>query len=395
MNEEYDAVIVGGGPGGSTAARFAAESGARVLMLEKRQEIGSPVRCAEGVSRAWMREVGLELNEKSVAARVKGAKIVSPSGHDFYVDEEMAGSEVGLVLERGVFDKNLAAQAARAGADIMVKTAATGLIMEDGSVSGVKAVSHGEPLDIKTNCVVGADGFESQVGRWAGIDTTLKPTDITSCVQYRLADIEIESDYCEFTVGSAAPGGYVWIFPKGDDVANIGLGVQLSRLNGPGEVKAYLDKYIEEDDRLNKGQPLDAVAGAVSVSPPLEQTTADGLMLVGDAARIIDPITGGGIAHACLSGMYAGQVIGEALEAGDFSGEMLSKYDDMWRDRLEEKLWRNWMAKEKLVTLSDGTFDEIVQTLSEVGLDKMSTYNILRVIKKKYPELVKEFEELI
>ncbi|MFP4170089.1 MAG: NAD(P)/FAD-dependent oxidoreductase [Methanomassiliicoccales archaeon] len=395
MNLDYDVVVVGAGPGGSLAARHAALSGASVLMIEKRQEIGSPLRCAEGISREWLQEAGIRTDDRWVSNSVSGAKLVSPCGNQFYVDEKMAGNEVGVVLERHLFDKAMAADAARAGAEIMLKTPAVDLIKENGEVKGVRAMSNGEPLKITARCVVGADGFESQVGRWAGLDTSLKQSDITSCFQYRLTNIETESDYTEFFVGSAAPGGYVWIFPKDECTANVGLGIQLSKLREPGEVRRYLDRFIASNDRLKDGQPLEAVGGAVSVSPPLDRTTTDGLMLVGDAARMIDSITGGGIAHACLSGMYAGRVAGEALEADDFSQEFLQRYEELWRDRLEDKLWRNWMAKEKLVTVTDEQFDGVISTLSEVGLEKISVYNILKVVKERHPDLVEDFQEFI
>ncbi|MDD1767879.1 MAG: NAD(P)/FAD-dependent oxidoreductase [Methanomassiliicoccales archaeon] len=395
MKHEYDVVVVGAGPAGSMTAKHAAQNGAKVLMIEKRQEIGSPVRCGEGISRGSLNEVGITPDKKWIATEVDGAIIVSPNGHQFVINEKQAGNEVGMVLERDMFDKALAAEAAKAGAEILLKTSALGLIKEENTVKGVKAISYGKAIDIRAGCVVGADGYESQVGRWAGIDTILKPADITSCFQYRLTNIKHNYRYCEFIIGSAAPGGYVWIFPKDDHTANVGIGVLLSRLKKPGEVKGYLDRFIQKDERLRNGQPLDSVSGAVSVSPPIERTIADGLLLVGDAARVIDPITGGGIANGCVTGVCAGKVLGKAARDGDFSSAILEEYERLWRDKLENKLWRNWMAKEKLITLSDKTLDDLVQTLSESGIDKLSVHNILKVIRDRHPELVKEFENLI
>ena len=122
---------------------------------------------------------------------------------------------------------------------------------------------------------------------------------------------------------------------------------------------------------------------------------ASGLLLVGDAARVIDPITGGGIANGTLQGKIAGEVLRECTEARDFSETALLKYERQWRDEMENKLWRNWMAKEKLITLDDKTLDSVVQTLSECELPSMSVYALLAALKQKLPELVKEFEELI
>jgi digeranylgeranylglycerophospholipid reductase len=392
---DYDVVVVGAGPAGTSTARWAARNGARVLVVEKRQEIGSPVRCGEGISRSWLDSVDLTLDSRSVACEVKGAKIVSPNGTPFYLSETMAGNEVGLVLDRVFFDKLLAKNAAKAGADIMLKTSALGLIMEGGKVVGVKVRSFGETEEIRCGCVVGADGFESQVGRWAGLDTALVPKDVTTCLQYRLTNIEQEHEYCQFYLGSVAPGGYVWVFPKDEDTANVGLGVQLSRLKEPGEVKGYLDRFIESQPGLKRGSPLDIVSGAVSVCAPIERTVADGVLLVGDSARQIDPITGGGISNSCRAGRVAGEVLAKATEKGDFSAKFLQAYEEGWRDLLEDHLYRNWMAKEKLVTLSDETFDNVIETLNDVGVESMSTLAILKAVEKRHPDLVKEFQQLL
>jgi digeranylgeranylglycerophospholipid reductase len=395
MKVDYDVIVVGAGPAGSVTAWHAAKNGARVLLLEKKQEIGAPLRCAEGVSKKGLDNCGIKVDRKWVSAEMAGAKIVSPGGNVFRLNEKSAGNEVGFVLERHLFDKAMAIEAAKAGAEIKLKASVTGLMTEGSKITGVHLVENGEHKHVTAHCIVGADGYESQVGRWGGIDTTLKPGDITTCYQYRLANIDIEPDYCEFIIGSMAPGGYVWIFPKGEGIANVGIGVLLNKLKHPGEVKMYMDKFIAKDPRLNKGQAVEAIAGAVSVCAPLDKVTRDNMLLVGDAARIIDPITGGGIINGCQSGMFAGQVLGKCAQAGDFSDAALQPYEKLWRDAMENRLWRNWMAKEKFLTLSDKTLDSIVETLNESDIDKVTVYSLLKAIKEKHPEVVKEFEDLI
>ena len=392
---DYDVVVVGAGPAGSMTAKWAAKGGARVLMIEKRQEIGSPVRCGEGISRSWLDSVGIKLDPKSVAREVKGAKIVAPNGTPFYLSEKMAGNEVGIVLDRVFFDKLLAHDAAKAGADLVLKTSAVKLLKSGNKVTGVKVKSFGETKDIKCGCVVGADGYESQVGRWAGINTNLAPRDITTCFQYRLTNIDYDPDYCEFVLGSKAPGGYIWIFPKNEDTANVGIGMQLTKLKDPADVKKHLDRFVLGDPRLKKGRPLELVSGAVSICAPIDRTVGDGVLLVGDAARQIDPITGGGISNSCKAGKVAGEVLAKAAKEKNFTAQSLQRYEKGWRSLLENNLYRNWMAKEKLVTLTDDAFNKIISTLNDVGVEKMSTLAILKAIETKHPELVKEFQEFL
>jgi len=392
---KYDVVVVGAGPGGSMTAWKAAEGGCKVLMLEKRQEIGSPVRCGEGMAKVWLNELGLKPMSSWIAHEVEGARIFAPDGSCLTVNEKLAGNECGYVINRDDFDQYLAFEAARHGADVMVKTMATSIMKEGDKVVGVKAKSGLEDLEIQAKIVIGADGFESQIGRWAGIDTNLKMRDLNSCFEYFMVDIECDSRYNDFYLGSAAPGGYIWVFPKGKDCANVGIGVNRSKMKKGGEPLLYLDKWISAHPGIDKGKRVEKIAGAISCNMPIDKTVDNGIMLVGDAARQIDPLTGGGIATACIAGQIAGRVCAEAVKANDFSAKFLIRYDKEWRARFENKLIRNYVAKEKLIDLSDEIFNKAVKALSETSLEKITTFEILKALERKYPELVKELEDLL
>jgi len=395
MDTEYDVLVVGAGPGGSTAARFAAEGGAKTLMIEKRQEIGTHVRCGEGIAKGLLDQAQIPIDRSWIAGEMDGARVYSPAGHTFEVDESKAGAEVGFVVERDLFDRKLAELAGMAGADIEVKTSATGFIKEDGKIVGMTIIRKGEPVEVRAKIIIGADGFESQVGRWADIDTSLSTNDIMTCVQYRLTNIECDPKYTEFYAGSAAPGGYIWIFPKSATTANVGIGIGGDRVKNPGDPKKYLDDWIAKNPKLKNGKQLDMISGGCSVCAPLDSVVTDNVMLVGDAARMIDPMTGGGIAHACLAGRFAGMVAAEGIKIQDYSKEFFQKYEKLWRAEIEEKLFLNWMAKEKCVTLPDETFDKLIKLLDMVGMENISVFNILNAIKEHHPELVEEFQDLI
>ena len=272
----YDVVVVGAGPGGSMAAKTAAELGLDVLIVEKRQEIGCPVRCAEGVSKNPLREM-VDIKKKWIAAEVIGAKIYAPDGTEIVLAEEKAGNEVGYVLERKIFDRYLAKLAAKAGADIMVKTSAIGIERAENGKVKVRMKRLGEDFEVETKIVIGADGIESRVGKWAGIDTTLRLDEVDSCVQYLMAGIDFESEYCHFWLGtSIAPGGYVWLFPKGDKVANVGIGVLPSMAKMSS--KEYLDLFVKS--RFESYEIIEVVAGGVPVKGPIDTAVADNVCLL-------------------------------------------------------------------------------------------------------------------
>lgn len=387
-----DVIVVGAGPGGSMAAKTAAIAGLDVVMLEKRQEIGDPVRCAEGVSKRSLYKM-VKPEPEWIAAEVKGAVIYSPDKSSIVMSEDRSGSEVGYVLERKVFDRGLAMQAARAGARVLVKTRATGLLMNDGVPYGVQAMQVGEPLRIEAPIIIGADGVESKVGRWAGIDTTLSLSDVESCAQFLVSDPGIDEDYTNFYLGnSVAPSGYAWSFPKGEKLANIGLGIQGSR-SRPGEAIRMLREFMKK--HFPNGKIVEMVVGGDPCSGPIESTTSDGVMLVGDAARQTDPLTGGGILNAMEAGIIAGEVAAKAIAAGNTRKEGLKEYEDRWREDLGRRLARSLEFKEFFVKLTDKDLNMLIGSLAKEDISKMDLQGLLRVLFRLNPKLLWELRHLI
>ena len=394
MDREVDVLVVGAGPTGSTAAKYAALGGAEVLLIEKRSEIGTPVRCGEGVAKRWLEEIGLAPSREFICHEVDGARVIAPDGTTLVLDETRAGNECGYVLERDLFDRFLAREAAKAGADIMIKTSAVDLLRRDGRVVGARCEHMGDTFDVHADVVIGADGFESQVGRWAGLETHLRTRDIDACLQYTLVGVDGDPRLNDFYLGSCAPGGYAWVFWKEADVANVGIGVNLSKIRDRADAKRYLDALIERTPSLARGEIVEEVAGAVSVSLPLERTVAPGVMLAGDAARLIDPLTGGGILNGCLSGKYAGEIASEASKL-DSTEDLFQAYERRWRTRMEEELARHYLIKERLIRVDDETINKVIRAVSEIGVQRISTQSVLDAIRNRYPEVLQAFDGLL
>lgn len=388
MKDMYDVLIIGAGPAGSIAAKTAAEKGLDVLLIEKRQEIGDPVRCAEGVNKEYLKK-HVEIDKRWICADLKGSLIFSPDGTKIEMAEEISGGEVGYVLERKIFDRALAEQAAAAGAEVRVKTRATGLIIEDEFVKGARLMHLGKEYEVRAKIVIGADGVESKVGRWAGIDTALKPVDIETCAQYLIADKGVNQEYCEFYIGSEiAPGGYVWVFPKGEGKANVGIGILGSKM---GKFKPrpvdYLNEFLQK--RFPDARIVEMVFGGVPVSGSIEKTSVNGLMLVGDAARQSDPITGGGILNAMDAGKLAGEAAYEAISAGDVSLEKLEEvYEKRWRATLGHDIDMSLLVKNCFINLTDADLDSLAHSLKDVKFERMSLLDLLQALFKANKKLL-------
>ena len=383
MRDGYDVVVVGGGPAGSMAASYAAESGVSVLLLEKDREIGTPVRCAEGVSEAGLQQL-VDVKDYWIAQVIKGARLIAPDGT---VVESNTG-ERGFVLHRKLFDYDLAVAASEAGAAVVTKAYVHGLLMEDGRVTGVRVAHMGEMYSIRSSVVIGADGVESRVGRWAGMDTRTVPEDMETCVQMTLANIDIDPEFIEVYFGhDVAPGGYAWIFPKGGKTANVGLGIS-GLYSGDRKPLAYLQAFVEQ--KFPRASVLTIVAGGVPVMPTLKEVVKDGLMLVGDAAHQANPISGAGIINAMTAGRIAGRVAAEAVRAGDVSTKGLSAYPKEWHRAEGKNNERFYKIKQVVDHFSDEDLNRTARLLLSVPQEERTVLQIFKKALFEHPKLIVE-----
>lgn len=395
MKESYDVVVVGAGPAGSMAGYAATRGGASVLMLDRRRELGVPVQCGEALTEDVLKEYKIKPDPAWAVNTTNTVKIVSPSGIAVRISERKVTGKVGYILNRKVFDKYLAMMAAGAGADVRVGTFVDGLTLEGGKIRGVRGQGPDGRLEVEAKVVIGADGVGSRVARWAGLNTTIKLDDVESGIQFQMVGVEFESPrQMEFYLGSKiAPGGYAWVFPKGEDMANVGLGVLGSRTQRtPVE---YLRDFIARMPSLSKGKVVEINGGGVPVGGPLKKTVKDNFLLVGDAARQVNALTGGGIDYAMRAGYIAGEVAAKAASDGDTSEKRLKEYERRWREQMGKRLDRYSKAKNVLLSLSDDELDQLGETLRNVKFDKISLMDMLKTIIRSHPKLLFKLRGLI
>ncbi len=388
IKDSYDVIVVGGGPGGSSAAKNLAKLGHSVLMLEKRQEIGSPKRCAEGLSMASVDVVGKGMPKRCIAKGINGAIVYAPDGNSVTVDY---GKRGGYVIERKVFDKWLAYEASRAGAKVMAMTEVTDILKDGGYVTGVKASICGEEeIEIKAKVVVAADGVESTVSRKAGLETVNKLVNVDSGFQYEMSNLNLEDDekIIIYVGNEIAPRGYIWIFPKGHDVANVGIGISMAEKSA----KFYLDNFIADNPEIfGSASIIEVNSGGIPVGGFLENMVLDGFLVVGDAAHQVNPIHGGGLKEATIAGEIASKVISGCLKKGDVSKEALSDYNQIWWEERGKKLKKVEKLRHVMEKLSDGNLNMLAKALSGDALVEMTRGNKLVTLAKilmKNPRLI-------
>ncbi|MCX8200363.1 MAG: NAD(P)/FAD-dependent oxidoreductase, partial [Candidatus Micrarchaeota archaeon] len=404
MKNEYDIIVVGAGPAGSIAAREAAKKGASVLVLDRRKELGAPVRCGEGLGAKYPEKFGIKLSPAAISAYINGARVVAPNLKD---DIIIKTSETkGYVLDRKVFDKDLAKDAARAGASVFSKAEVYDLIQEDGKVKGVRVYFDGSKREVRSKIVIAADGAESVIARLAGMKdavSTLYDTDYG--MEYEMANVKLEengrdySDLIELFFGREwAPRGYTWIFPKGKDVANIGVGI--GGLEAPNAIH-YLHKFIADPrmkHRLGNASIVATKGGAIPVCQPIKEFTKDGLMVAGTAAHQVDPIHGGGIGLAMNAGRLAGLVAAECALENKADKASLDRYKAMWYEEEWGKFGKRLTLRKVLEKMNDDDFNSILSTINDEDIDLVLRGNFAPVVQKvlaKRPQLLKVLTVLI
>ncbi|HEV8399695.1 MAG TPA: NAD(P)/FAD-dependent oxidoreductase [Gemmatimonadales bacterium] len=381
---DIDVLVIGGGPAGAVAALKAKEAAPEleVALLERDRAVGSPVRCAEGVGDAGLREFAMPEGADWAARKITRVIFLAPDDTEVKVAER----DVGWVLDRTRFDAHLANQAAAAGAEVLVGTEATGMTRAADGRWHVRVKQRGGEEIYRARVVIGADGVEAMVGRWAGLDTRVPARDMESCAQYVLEGIDCNPDAIYLQFGDRiAPGGYAWIFPRGVGVANVGLGLVALKTDGRN-ARAYLDEWVAR--RYPTATRTGFTVGGVIVHTTIKRTYAGGVMIAGDAAHMINPLSGGGIVNAMKAGRLAGCTAAAAIREGDTSEKRLASYHKAWMDLLGDDHLKYYRIKQALEDLDDSFFNGLARTVNAIPEPKRSLGRIFAHALVKHPQLI-------
>ena len=381
---DVDVLVVGAGPAGAVAAWQAklAAPELDVVLLERDRAVGAPVRCAEGVGDAGLREFANPDGADWVSRRITDVIFQAPDDTEVV----MANSGIGWILDRTRFDAFLAAQAAAEGAAVLVGAEATAMCRNGDDRWHVRVKQRGVEEVYRARIVVGADGVETMVGRWAGLDTRVPARDMESCAQYVLQGIDFNPDaiYLQFS-DAIAPGGYAWIFPKGVGVANVGLGLVALKTDGRN-ARQYLDAWIAR--RFPNGARTGYTVGGVIVHTTIKQTYTHGVLVAGDAAHMINPLSGGGINNAMKAGRLAGRTAAAAIRERDTSARRLSAYHQAWMDLLGEDHLKYYRIKQALEHMDDTFLNSLARTVNNIAPNKRTLGRVFAHALIKHPQLI-------
>lgn len=333
---EREVIVAGAGPAGATTAMSLARKGHDVLLLDRKSFPRDKV-CGDAIPASALEKLYLlGMQEKIEAAGfyyIDRIRLVSPKGFTMDADLQDASrwNLKSAIVPRMEFDVLLQEHAVDCGAEYcqgQVKEA----IVENGQVVGVRARLNGKTQELRSKVVIGADGVTSTVARTVRPD---KHVDGHRAVALRayIEDLELLPHQVEFYLYDEVLPGYAWIFPLGDNNANIGLGMRLDKFREGGyNLNKMLDDLLEMPEIkkrvMNGGQLRDVATWQLNFGSQQNiQRAYAGALLVGDAAGLINPLTGGGISNAISSGWLAADTVHAAFLKNDFSQEALQPYD--------------------------------------------------------------------
>ena len=366
MVDRFDCIVVGAGPAGCLTAKTLAENGVEVLLLEKHPKIGVPLSCAEAISFSGL-DGFVKPDPAWISTRIHHALLVSPSHQKLLIHHP----DAGFVLDRKVFENKMADEASSLGACVKMNSCAVGLLngKPDGFY-GVKVLENGKKKEYKAKVIVGADGVESWVARWAGMDSSLPLGKIESCAQYLIGDVEVESDRLEFYLGqTVAPGGYAWVFPKSPNAANVGLAVTPDRTSK--KAKEFLDQFAQK--RFSHFKILESHMGGAPCFDRKMSLVKKNVLLVGDAGRLVDSLSGAGISNALRSGKIAGEVISQFIKDKKSSPAMLRRYEEQLLKEKGAELRFYSYCRAIFLKMTDEDMDDVVSFLRNYFGDRTIT----------------------
>lgn len=341
---EREIVVVGAGPSGSATAIALRQAGHDVLLID-RQEFPRDKACGDGIPAGAIEILfSLGMEERIREADfypVNRLLLSSPRG--YVLEADLKKGKTGAdsyIVPRMEFDALIQQHAVESGAEFL-QARAKGPIVEEGRVTGVRARINGSEQEIRAKVVVGADGVTSVIARALRPDTHEDKHRAVALRTY-ITDIEELPHEVEFYLYKGILPGYAWIFPLGEGRANLGLGMRLDKFRDEDEsleemVEVFLDIPEIKDRIKNGGELNDTAVWQLNFGSKTFQRAYDGALLIGDAAGLINPLTGGGIHNGLQSALQAASVIHDALAKDDTSLRQLQVYDQ----RLEESIRTN------------------------------------------------------
>ncbi len=349
MKKTFDALVVGGGPIGSNVASRISRSGYNVAVIEQKSSIGVPLKCAGLVTNRVFSLADIPYG-RLIQNEITGAYIHSPKGEIY----KMGGDRKrAYVIDREEFDKDIAEKAERNGVTYLLENRAFSFKRNDSKIKiYLKNTKNSEEEFFESDILIGADGANSAIRRHFSLP---EPNEFLMCIGAEVDNVDIEPDFVHLFFGKEiAPGFFAWIIPlnKEGDSARMGLCVSQPP---PKSMRSYflsLFNYPSTRPYLENAVITETIGGVIPLGY-LDRTVDNNIMIVGDAASQVKPLSGGGLYTGLLSSKYCSQVATSALEENNFTKKFLEKYHRLWSGDLKREILIGMKIRKKFLLLDD------------------------------------------
>ncbi len=358
---QYDLVVVGGGPAGSSAAYEASKNGIRVALLEKEETIAQSVRTS-GVT--WIQNIKEFGIPDDCYNPIKNYTFCSPNNEITIKDKIPQAA----VLDVRKTYRWLAEQAKNQGVDIFLKTNIKNVIKnKDGDIVGVTGTNEEEEVVFHAKIIVDASGFSSTISRAMGFVSQWKRFGVGA--EYEMKAEHVDKDTWYLMVGQKySPAGYAWIFPVGKNIVRIGVGVGKpeSSVDPTEKLNELIKSKIGPIKKLGKITPIEFHYGLIPNDGLSRKTIYNNLILVGDSAGQANPLVLEGIRYAIKFGRIAGKISADAIKSGKTDELALSPYEKNWKKAIESKIKSAGKIQDRWIGLSDEQWDEELNIIKEL-----------------------------
>ena len=367
MSEEYqyDIVVVGGGPAGSSAAWAAAKNGIKVALIEKESSIAETVRTS-GVT--WIQNIKEFGIPDDCFNPIKNFSFCSPNNEVTISDSVPRAA----VLDVRKTYRWLANEAEKEGADIFIKTSINDVIKNDnGDIVGVSGTGPKGEITFRSKIIIDASGFSSTICKAMGFATQWER--FGAGAEWEVKAEQVDSETWWLMVGQQySPAGYAWIFPLGNDIVRIGVGVGKpeSNVDPTQRLKELMDAKVGPIKKLGKITPIEFHYGLIPNDGLSRKTVFNNLILVGDSAGQANPLVLEGIRYAIKFGRVAGKVSADCIKSGNTDRDALLPYEENWRKAIESKIKSASKVQDRWIGLSDEEWDKELDIISELKSDE-------------------------